>query len=300
MSRAGVNDWLGLGALIGLWGTSFLFIALSLQHFSPVGVVALRVSLAAIVLTLYMYAKGLRLPRWGRSWLIFAVFSVFGNLLPFYLISWGQQNVSSGIAGLLMAIMPLATMVLAHYLLVGESLNRFKVAGFCLGISGVVIILWPSLLGGHSTLLSSMLILLAAVSYSLNSVLVRRLPGHDPKVAGAGVMIVASLMIVPVWLWQDRPWQVSYPLEALLPLVWLGVGPTGMATLIYFSVVARSGPTFLSYINYFIPVVAYFTGALVLHEAVEWHSMAALLLIIGGIALTRRIPPLRPLRQHPS
>ena len=249
----------------------------------------MRVLMAAILLTGYLYWRGRRFPTNWRSWAIFLVFAFFGNLLPFYLISWGQQHVSSGIAGLLMAVMPLATMVLAHYLLVGETLNRNKIAGFVLGISGVAIILWPAM-HGDSALLSSLLILLAAISYALNSILVRRLPSHDVLVAAAGVMVVASIIIVPVWLIQDRPWQNSWEWQTVLPLIWLGIGPTAIATLTYFSVVATAGPTFLSYINYFVPVVAYFAGALLLGERIDVLSLAALGLIVLGIAWSRRKP----------
>ncbi|MEZ5538093.1 MAG: DMT family transporter [Thiolinea sp.] len=283
-------NWLSLFALIVFWGTSFMFISLSLESFTPIGIVSMRVLLAAIVLTLVMYLRGLRLPLTGLAWLVFLIFGIVGNLLPFYLISTGQKEVSSGIAGLLMAVMPLATMVLAHYFVAGESLNRFKVMGFMLGISGVAIILWPSIVGGHSDLLSSLLILLAALSYALNTILVRRLPSFDPVVSSSGVMIIASLIMVPLWLATEAPLQQEYSLTALLSMFWLGIGPTGIATLILFAVITSAGPTFLSYINYVIPVVAYFTGALILGEALEWRSLGALLLIIIGIALTRRVP----------
>ena len=179
-------------------------------------------------------------------------------------------------------------MILAHYFVLGENLNRFKIFGFVLGISGVAIVLWPSLVGNHSNLLSGLLILLATFSYAINAILVRRLPSYNPVVTAAGVMIVSSVAIVPLWLWQDLPWQQSYSLKATISVLWLGIGPTAFATIILFAVITTAGPTFLSYINYVIPVVAYFTGALLLGEAIEWHSLAAMLLIILGIALTRK------------
>ena len=283
-----VKDWLCLLLLILLWGTSFMFTAVSLQSFSPVGIVSLRVLIAAIILTLFMYAKGWRLPVEPSAWAMFLLLGIMGNLLPFLLISTGQKDVSSGIAGLLMAFMPLATMILAHYFVLGENLNRFKIFGFVLGISGVAIVLWPSLVGNHSNLLSGLLILLATFSYAINAILVRRLPSYNPVVTAAGVMIVSSVAIVPLWLWQDLPWQQSYSLKATISVLWLGIGPTAFATIILFAVITTAGPTFLSYINYVIPVVAYFTGALLLGEAIEWHSLAAMLLIILGIALTRK------------
>ncbi len=297
-SLPGLKDWLSLLALIVLWGSSFMFISLSLTSFSPLGIVALRVLLGAMVLIAVLFARGLRFPRALSVWVMFLLFGLLGNLLPFYLISVGQQQVSSGIAGLLMAVMPLTTMLLAHYLLVGESLNRFKVLGFCLGLSGVAIILSPSLtrLGqGESKVFSSLLILLATFSYALNSVLIRRLPRLHPVISGAGSLLMASLIAVPIWLLRDLPWQQHYSQQAILSLLWLGIGPTGLATLLYFAVIGSAGPTFLSYINYVIPAFAYFVGALVLHEAIEWHSLVALLLIIAGIALTRRVSVNKPL-----
>lgn len=283
-----VKDWLSLLLLILLWGTSFMFTAVSLQSFSPVGIVSLRVLIAAVILTLFMLTKGFRLPTEPLAWAVFLLIGFMGNLLPFLLISIGQKDVSSGIAGLLMAFMPLATMILAHYFVVGESLNRFKILGFVLGITGVTIVLGPSIAGAHSNLLSGILILLATFCYAINTILVRRLPSYNPIVTAAGVMIVSSIVIVPFWLWQDLPWQQSYSLNSLLSVLWLGIGPTAFATIILFVVIATAGPTFLSYINYVIPVVAYFTGALILGEAIEWHSLAAMLLIILGIALTRK------------
>ncbi len=237
-----------------------------------------------------MALRGLRLPTTGLSWATFLLFGLVGNLLPFYLISRGQKEVSSGIAGLIMAIVPLATMVLAHYFVAGENLNRFKVIGFILGISGVAIILWPSIIGGHSDLFSSLLILLAALCYALNAILVHRLPSLDPLVTGSGVMIISSLLVVPFWLISESPLQQNYSLTALISVIWLGIGPTAIATLMLFSLIATTGPTFVSYTNYVIPVVAYFAGALILDEALEWRSLGALLLIIIGIALTRRVP----------
>jgi len=235
-----------------------------------------------------MLAKGLRLPTEPLPWFAFLLMGLMGNLLPFFLISTGQKDVSSGIAGLLMAFMPLVTMVLAHYFVAGENLNRFKVFGFLLGITGVTIVLWPSIVGTHSNLLSGLLILLAACCYSINTILVRRLPSFNPIVSSAGVMIAASIFIVPLWLWQDIPWQQSYSLKASLSVLWMGIGSTAIATIVLFSVISAAGPTFLSYINYVIPVVAYFAGALILGEAIEWHSLMAMVLIILGIALTRK------------
>ncbi|MCK4709177.1 MAG: DMT family transporter, partial [Gammaproteobacteria bacterium] len=253
----------------------------------PLSITFFRVVTGAFILTIAVYAKGLRLPFTLKAWLIFMLLGFVGNLLPFFLIAWGQQSINSGIAGMIMAIMPLITMILAHYFVVGETLNRFKIAGFLIGISGVAILLGPVFEGGILAILSGIAIFIAATSYAINTILVRRLPRFSPMVAGAGVLIAASFTMLPVWLFEAPNDFTQVSLKSLVSVLWLGIGPTGIATIILFSVIERAGPTFLSTINYLIPVVAFFAGVLVLSEPVNNSSIIALMIILCGIALTR-------------
>jgi len=285
-------DWLLLGGLIALWSSSFIFIEISLKSFSPIGIVAVRILLGALVLGAVLLYKKLKLPTDWQSWGVLLIFGTFGTMLPFYLISVGQQSITSGMTGLLMAVMPLATMVLAHYFVPEESLNRYKLIGFAMGITGVAIVLFPTISASDNATVGILIVLMASLSYGLNSVLVRRLPSFEPIVAGAGTLIISSMIVVPIWLIQDVPWQQSYEQGALWSLIWLGIGPTGIATVVYFVIIGRAGPTFLANINYVIPVLAYFAGALLLSEVIEWSGVAALVLIISGVAVTRYVPKL--------
>ena len=124
--------------LVALWGSSFLFTALAVDTVDPVSVVFYRLALGAVVLSLVVYARGQAFPRSARVWGGFLLMAIAGNSLPFFLISWGQQTIDSGVAGMIMAIMPLMTMVFAHYFVAGETLNRYKIIGFSLGITGGV------------------------------------------------------------------------------------------------------------------------------------------------------------------
>jgi drug/metabolite transporter (DMT)-like permease len=280
-------DWLYLFCLIFLWGTSFMVTAIAVESVSPMGVVALRVLLGALVLIPVVVLRGLRFPRNAGAWGGFFLMAVVGNLAPFYLIAWGQQEIDSGMAGVLMAVMPLVTMVLAHFFVPGERLNLFKLSGFVLGITGVMILLGPTMDGGGEVL-RGLAVLSAAVCYAVNTILARRLPHFNPLVAAAGVLVAASLIIVPVWAIQELAVQeISFSRNSMLALVWLGVAPTGLATIVYFAVIGRAGPSFLSNINYLIPVVAFFTGVWVLSEPMTVTSLFSLAIILTGIALTR-------------
>ena len=274
-------------ALVMLWGTSFMFISISVESVDPLSVVFARVLIGAILLTAVVYAKGLCFPFTGKTWLAFLIMGVMGNTLPFFLITWGQLSVNSGIAGMIMAIMPLITMLLAHYFIEGEDLNRYKMIGFMLGLGGIILLLGPVFEGGGQAALGGIAIFLAATSYAINTILVRRLPKFNPIVGAAGVLIAASIVILPIWLIKAPPMTAQMSAHSMYSVIWLGIGPTAIATLILFAVIERAGPTFLATINYMIPVVAFFSGAFILSEPLELSSLFALAIILSGIAFTR-------------
>jgi drug/metabolite transporter (DMT)-like permease len=279
-------NWVLLLALVALWGTSFLIISISVDTIEPVSVVFYRLVLGALVLSLVVFARGQAFPRSARVWLGFLVMAIAGNALPFFLISWGQQSINSGTAGMIMAVMPLMTMLFAHYLVEDETLNRYKIIGFSMGISGVALLLGPVFEGGGRALLSGLAIFTAATCYAINAILIKRLPRFSPMVGACGVLIMASLVILPFWL-LFAPDNKSISDDSMLAVIWLGIGPTGIATIILFAIIDRAGPTFLSTINYLIPVVAFFCGAWLLSEPVSWHHFVALAAILSGIAITR-------------
>ncbi len=291
--RTVLVNWALLLALVALWGTSFMFIAVSVRSIEPVSIVFYRLVLGALVLSLVVWARGLALPRDARIWGGFTLMAIAGNALPFFLITWGQQTVDSGVAGMIMATMPLTTMVIAHYFVDGERLNRFKLIGFVMGLTGVTILLGPVFDGGAGEFWSGFAIFIAATCYAVNAVLIKRLPRCAPMVGACGVLIVSCLLLLPFWLLL-APANDAISQASMLAVVWLGIGPTGIATIVLFTVIDRAGPTFLSTINYLIPVVAFFCGAWLLAEPVGWWHYVALITILGGIGVTRLRDRLAP------
>jgi drug/metabolite transporter (DMT)-like permease len=190
-------------------------------------------------------------------------------------------------AGLLMAIMPLVTLVLAHFFLPNDKLNRYKAFGFVIGISGVLFILSPSLRDGSNTLIGILLVLSAACAYGVNTIIASRLPSYDPIVSSACVLLIASTL--SFFIWPDV-FFIDFsgvPLLSGASLILLGILPTGLAALVYFIIINSAGATFLSNINYLIPVVAFFLGALLLGEDILLSNLLALVLIISGIFVSR-------------
>jgi len=191
-----IAHWLLLASLVFLWGSSFLFIKIALVSFSPEGLVASRLIIAALVLLAVMLKAGRRMPREKRHWGWFVALAVTGNVIPFWLISWGQQGIDSGLSGILMAVMPLTTIVLAHFFVEDEPLNRFRVAGFGLGFAGIIVLMGPETLlelrGQGTSLLYELAVLGGALFYAVNAIIMRRRPKCDSLTASTAVLLIAT------------------------------------------------------------------------------------------------------------
>ena len=158
--------------------------------------------------------------------------------------------------------------------------------------TGVALLLGPVFEGGGREFQGGLAIFTAAVCYAVNSILIKRLPRFSPMIGACGVLIMASLIMFPIWL--TAPANDAINQDSMFSVIWLGVGPTGIATLVLFAVIDRAGPTFLSTINYLIPAVAFLCGAWLLSEPVTWMHFAALATILGGIGITRITPARAP------
>lgn len=291
MQSHSIKDWALLMALVLMWGSSFMFNKLGIATVPPATLVAGRLLVSAVVLLVIVYARGSRLPPPGKAWWSFLALAIIGNALPFYLISWGQKVVDSALAGILMAAMPLATIVLAHFLVATEKLARNRVAGFVLGFAGIVVLMGPAALRGMGgsllQVVSELAILCAALCYALNSVLARLLVKDQFLVVSAAVLLLASLGMVPYALVLDRPWTLAPSGASVASIVWLGIGPTAIATICYFRLISSAGPTFMSLVNYLAPCVALFAGAWLMHEEPGPNAYAGLVLILFGIAISQ-------------
>ncbi|MDA8752592.1 DMT family transporter [Halieaceae bacterium] len=287
-----------LGYLTVFWGFTFYLIAVALRGFPPLTLVLLRLAIGAAALYPLMRWRGGRLPRELHWWRRFGLLSLLGNLIPFSLISWSEMHISSGQAGLLMALMPISTVLLAHLFVVHEQLTRRRMLGVVLGFAGVTVLIGNDALRqlGGSQLLAQIAVIAATLSYAVNAVYTKRLPQIDTLVVATGSLVVGALMLAPVALLVERPWQLAPGLDAWLAVIALGIFATGLATWVYFRVVSDCGPGFLSIINYMIPAVAFAAGVLFLSEPASWLQLVGLLVICAGIALSQPLVP----RRHPG
>jgi drug/metabolite transporter (DMT)-like permease len=279
-------------ALTLLWGSAFLFTKLAVSTVPPTLVVVGRLAVATLLLVPLALAVARRLPMDRRLWLFLAAIALFGNALPFSLITWGQDSIDSGLAGILMAVMPLATLSLAHFLVPGERLTPYRVGGFLLGFSGVVVLMGPEALvelvdgGGH--LLPMLAVLGGAVCYAISAILARLRPASDAFSSAAATTLMATLMITPFLLGGGPASDLQdASLVSVLSILILGVFSTAVAAIIYFRLVKSAGPAFVSQLNYLIPLWAVAIGVVFLDERPELKHLLALCLILGGVLVAQ-------------
>lgn len=290
-SRRPLSDWLLLGVLGLIWGNAFVFTKAALVSIPPLTIVAGRLVVATIVLLGLVKGAGIPVPRDSRVWQSIVAMALLGTALPFFLITWGQDGIDSGLAGVLMAVMPLATLLLAHLYIDVERMTIQSTFGFVLGFLGIVVLMGPAVLlqlgGSASTAMQQIAVLAGAICYAVNTILARRMPPTPALVIAAGVMAVSAAVMVPIALWVDRPWALDVSARDAICVVYLGLAATALAETIYFRVIASAGATFVSLMNYLIPVVAVLSGILVLGEEPGWDVAAALAMILTGIGISQ-------------
>ncbi len=284
------SDWIILIILVAIWGSAFMFTKLALANFPPTTFVAFRLIAGAIILLIVLFfQKRAYHSITPREYFIFTIMAIIGNALPFFSISWGQQYVDSGLAGILIAVMPLATLFLAHFFLPDERLNSRKIFGFLLGFAGIVVLLDPKALlsfNMSNSIKAELAILFGALCYAINTIIARKYAHSNDLLTSAYVLSIASVFMLPISITIEDPW-ISFPVTplALFSLLFMGVLATALATVFYFRLIRSAGPAFLSQINYLIPVWAILVGAIFMGETIHARAVFALVLLLTGLTL---------------
>ncbi len=284
-----VKDYLLLTTLAAIFGLSFIFTNISVREVPPLTVAASRLFIALLIMYPIMLAAGQKLPPAGKVWIYVFLSGLFGNALPFALVSWGQVKVDAGLSAIFMAVMPLSTILLAQILTNDERINRWKMAGVLLGFAGIVVLMGKSSFTSlGDEVLRQLAILVAAISYALNAIITRKLTALPKYSMVAALMVAASVLMVPASLMIDHPWGLSVDMGSIGALVMLAVGSTALATLLILIIIERCGATFLSQINFMVPLFGVLFGALLLSERLSANAYIALAIILTALALSRR------------
>jgi drug/metabolite transporter (DMT)-like permease len=216
---------------------------------------------------------------------------------PFLLIGVGEEEISSALAGILVATAPIFTALLAIWVDHEERSQGLRLVGIAVGIGGVALLFGLDLSSSGSALLGGLAVVLASLGYAIGGFVVKhRLSNLDPLGMTVAVMTASTVMLAPVAAASAPP---DFPdLGPLAAVAALGVFGTGLAFVIFYSLIARVGPAKSFLVAYLAPGFAVVYGAALLDETITAATVAGLVLILGGswLAAEGRLP----LRRRPT
>lgn len=304
------GTWTMFLLLSGIWGSSFLFIAIGLDEgIPPLTIVSLRTLFATLLLGAVLLMAGGRLPLRLNVWKRMTFLGVTNIVAPFALIAWGQQYIPSGMASILNALVPLFTVLMATVALADERITPARMAGIGIGFAGVVVLALPSLelatVDRDAVLAVAGMgaVVLAGVFYAVASVYTRlRLTGKPiieerdgslrsprPGEIALGSSVVSFILVTLLAVAFERPagGADALPVSELgwFAMLWLGALGTGVAYLLFFRIIERWGATRTTLVTYVIPVVAIALGYVVLGERLRPLELVGAVLIIAGVVL---------------
>ncbi|MBW4710511.1 DMT family transporter [Roseobacter sp. YSTF-M11] len=286
------KSWLMVAVLGFTWGGTFLVTEVALEGLTPFWLAAGRIGFAAVLMMAIWAGLGFKLfddpvPRgtWGAACLIGALSSA----VPFMLLAWGQQFVTSGFAGVSMAAVALIVLPLAHFLVPGERLNLRKGLGFIIGFFGVCVLIGAQAFettGASMEPAGRLACLGAATCYAVSSILMRRLPPVDTIGLSTVLLLIGALLVIPLALAVEGLPPMP-DTKTLIVVIMLGLIPTAAANLLRVLVVRTAGPVFMSLTNYQVPLWSVVLGALLLGEPLPPSLLWAMVLILSGVALSQ-------------
>ncbi len=271
-------------ALSAIWGSSFMWIKIGVRDLSPATLVLGRVGVAALTLIpVVLIALGPRraLVELRRYWLPLFVVGALNSTLPFWLLSWGETRIGSGLAAIIQAAAPIFLALLALLFVPSERVKGWRLVGLLVGFAGVGLLVGVQK-GGD--VLAALAVALAALCYAGGILYAgRRLSGVEPMVTALGSMLAATALVLPGGIAQAPTSMPSG--ETIAAVLVLGVVCSAIAYILYYAIMAGAGASRAILITYLVPAVAVFYGTIFLGEPVTASAVAGLALILGGVAL---------------
>jgi drug/metabolite transporter (DMT)-like permease len=290
---AATRNLLLLTMLALIWGTSFAFIKVAVRDLAPATLVLGRVAVAALALVVIVplaIGRDVTLAEVRSHWRPLLVVGLLNTALPFWLLSWGETRIDSGLASIIQAAVPIFVAVFALAFFHEERVSRERLLGIAVGFVGVALLLGTQ---PEWQIVGALAVVGMAVCYAIAVLLTRRyLSTARPQVVALSATVVATVALLPAGVAQapHRPpgW------EAIASVAVLGLLGTAVAYLLYFTLIANAGASYASLVTYLVPPIALAYGAILLDERFALVAFGGLALIFAGVALgTGSLTPTR-------
>ncbi len=273
------------------WGPSFLFIKIAVEYVPPITITAIRMIIGGALLYLMLKINKTDLPKFGKCWKHFLVMAIFSCGLPFTLFGVGEQYIDSSLAAIINGTTPLFTLMIAHYCTDNDRLTKAKILGSMVGFSGLFLLVFPSLFDAKATIWGILAALIASVSYGIGFVYAKKhIHGFKPLVVPTSQLLIASIILIPLSLIIERPYEIEFvSTAAILSVLALAVLGSACAFVVYYKLISLTSATYTASSNYIIPVFGVILGMIVLDEALTWNSYIGSMMILVGVMIANRV-----------
>ncbi|WP_170351253.1 MULTISPECIES: DMT family transporter [Ruegeria] len=291
MNRPVALDYLLLVGISLIWGSQFVLNELAIQSFSPLVVATGRVLIGFVTLTIIaavMYGRsaGSSIKVGRQPWSLYCAIAVAEAILPCFLIPWGQQHVDSSIAAILLATVPIFTLILAPFFVKDEHWSLIAALSVAVGFVGILVLIVPSIKGSWlADIIGELAILGGALSFSASLIMMKHLSNVPPVLAMRNVFMIASAVLVVLTLILSSAWKPDPSWQSVTALAGLGVFCGGIAYVLFIYMVGRTGPTFTALSGYLITLVGVFIGIAFLGERLQANDILALILIVAALII---------------
>ena len=276
--------------LCGIWGSTWLFIKLGLEDLPPISFAGIRFVVASLILLVVVAVRRSPIPRTLADWKMIALTGVLSFTVNYGLLFWGERHVSSGLAAVLQATIPLFGLVIAHRMLPSEPMTASKTIGVILGLIGVGVI-FSGEIGTNDPLAvwGSLAIVIGASAVAYSNVIVKASAGHlDPAILSAGQMVFGLIPLLAIgFATEGNPLRFHWTPMAILSLLYLAVVGSVIAFILYYWLIRHMAVTTTMVIALITPVVAVVLGLGTIGERVTFRMIAGGAAILGGIGMMR-------------
>ena len=288
MNNPKTFDYLLLSILALIWASAFFNIKIATYSYGPITIAFFRILFGAIPVVFLCLYKKIKIEAFSKDWFWFASIGTINLVIPFFLIAYGVQKVQSNLAAILMASTPLSATILAHFFTKKEKINVTKIVGILTGFFGIVMLFSDNILINNENFFYALMILFGSTFYVIGGLLTLKISKKKNENVTASILIWGSIVIFPITMIIEQPWNLSPRLDSTISLIYLGIFPTGIAWLLRFQILKRNGLVFQAQVAYLIPIFGVILGYIFLNEIITTKVLIALIAVIVGFYFVRR------------
>jgi len=281
-------DYALLTILALIWSSAFFNIKIATYSYGPVTIAFLRTFFGTIPVIGLCLVKKIKIEAFSKDWYWFAIIGIINLVIPFFLIAYGVQKVQRNLATIWRASTPLSATILAQFFIDNEKSNLIKVFDILIGCSKIGFLFSDNILINENNFLSALIIFFASTFYVIGGLLTLKISNKENENVTASILIWGTLVLFPIALFFEQPWNLSPRLDSTISLLYLGVFSTGIAWLLRFYILKHNGLVFQAQVAYLIPIFGVILGFLILGEEITTKVVISLLAVIIGIYIVKK------------